>query len=300
MVNEVLESLQIKGLEAPGVYVDCTVGEGGHSESILNSTRYSKILGIDMDPEALKVAKRRLEPYGERFVAAQANFSDVEKVVKEHGFMPVNGIMFDLGISSLQLESTSRGFSFLREAALDMRFNPNQRLTASTLVNDMNESDLADVIFHNGGEHRARQIVRSILRARPISTTTQLADIVARAAGGRRGRRHPATKTFQALRMVVNNEMGNLESGINGAIRVLSAGGRFVSIAYHSLEDRLVKTSLINKTTDYVCQHDTPKCECAGNRSLELVRRRVIKPTAEEIRLNPRSRSAKMRVATRI
>jgi len=298
MVREVLSGLQVK---EGGSYVDCTVGEGGHAAAILEAAPETRVLGIDLDSEALAIAGKRLESYRDRFVAAQANFSAVEEIVRERGLMPVDGILLDLGLSSLQLETPTRGFSFQREAPIDMRFDPHQRLTASDIVNGEDESSLANLIYQLGEERHSRRVARTIVRARPIRTTTELADVVGRAVGmGRRGRIHPATKTFQAIRMTVNSELDNLKHGLLGAIRVLNTGGLLVVIAYHSLEDRLVKTTLRNEASDCICPPGPPQCVCGHTASLRLVTRRVVRPTAAEARDNPRSRSARMRVAARI
>ena len=298
MVREVVEGLQVKGA---GAYVDCTAGEGGHAAAILGQATDSRVLGVDLDADALEAAKRRLERYGERFVAVQANFSTVEAIVRERGPVPVTGVLFDLGLSSLQLETAARGFSFQREAPLDMRFDLTQRLTAADIVNDEDDVTLAELIYRHGEEPRARQVARAIVRARPLRTTTQLADVVAKAIGARRrGRIHPATRTFQALRIAVNDELNNLRRGVMGAINVLDSGGRLVTIAYHSLEDRLIKMTLRDEAADCVCPPQTPQCVCGHSASVRLINRRVVKPTADEVRENPRSRSARMRVAARI
>jgi 16S rRNA (cytosine1402-N4)-methyltransferase len=299
MVQEVLDALRVK---PQGSYIDCTIGLGGHSLAILGAASPSpRVLGIDLDANALEIARRRLEAYQDRVVLAQGSFAELEAIAGAHGFVPADGVLFDLGLSSLQVDTAGRGFSFQREARLDMRFDPTQRVTAHQVVNRYSEQALADVIFQLGEEHRARRVARAIVASRPIETTTQLADVVARAIGRpRQGRIHPATRTFQAIRMEVNGELDNLERGLEQAIAVLGAGGRLAVISYHSLEDRLVKNLLRREASDCICPPGTPQCVCGHTATLRLVSRKVITPTPAEAQANPRSRSARMRAAERI
>jgi 16S rRNA (cytosine1402-N4)-methyltransferase len=299
MVQEVLDALRVK---PQGVYIDCTVGLGGHSLAMLGAASPPpRVLGIDLDANALEIARRRLEAYQDRVVLAQGSFAELEAIAGAQGFVPADGVLFDLGLSSLQVDTASRGFSFQREARLDMRFDPTQRMTAHEVVNRYSEQALADVIFQLGEEPRARRVARAIVASRPIETTTQLADVVARAVGRpRQGRIHPATRTFQAIRMEVNGELDNLERGLEQAIAVLGAGGRLAVISYHSLEDRLVKNLLRREASDCICPPGTPQCVCGHTATLRLVNRKVITPTPAEARANPRSRSARMRAAERI
>ncbi len=299
MAQEVISALEIKPL---GTFVDCNVGEGGHSLAILSAvTPGPHLLGIDLDAESLIVARRRLEAYQDTVVLVQGNFADVGTIAEEHGFKPADGILFDLGLSSLQVDTGSRGFSFRHEARLDMRFDPGQETTAYNVVNEYSEESLADVIFWMGEERRARRVARAIVRRRPIETTTQLADVVTRALGRpARGRIHPATRTFQAIRMAVNKELENLERGLEQALELLRSGGRVAVISYHSLEDRLVKNKLRHEASDCICPPETPICICGHKASIRLINRKVIKPTQAEVQANPRSRSARMRVAERI
>ena len=298
MVDEVLAALDLK---VGGLYVDCTVGEGGHSLAILEAVPDVRVLGIDLDAEARQVATRRLAAYGDAARVVGGNFADVGTITDEHGFIAADGILFDLGLSSLQVDTGTRGFSFRREARLDMRFDPSQTTTAYELVNEYPEDRLADVISRLGEEPRARRIARTVVRSRPIETTTDLADVIARAVG-RAGRRriHPATRTFQAIRMAVNSELENLHRGLEQAIQILGRAGRLVVISYHSLEDRLVKSALRREASDCVCPPGTPVCICGHSATVRLVHRKVIKPTAREVAANPRSRSAKLRTAERI
>ena len=298
MVEEVLAALQVK---SRGSYIDCTLGEGGHSLAILEAAPDARLLGIDLDALAIGVARRRLEPYLGRAVLAQGNFAHLDSIVEEHGFERADGVLFDLGLSSLQVETGGRGFSFRKEAQLDMRFDPAQKLTAHQVVNDYPERSLADIIYRLGEEHRARRVARAIVRSRPIETTTRLAEVVAGALGRPvRGRIHPATRTFQAIRMAVNEELDNLQRGLEKAIGILATRGRLAVISYHSLEDRLVKSTLRREASGCICPPGTPECVCGHTPTIRLVGRRVIKPTPAEVRANPRSRSARMRVAEHI
>ncbi len=285
-----------------GTYIDCTLGEGGHASAILSAVDPPlRLLGIDLDLEALESATRRLSEFSRIFVAEQGNFSEVGDIARRHGFESADGILFDLGLSSLQVDTAGRGFSFNKEARLDMRFDTSQRLSAAEVVNGFSESELADVIYRYGEEPRSRRIASAIVRDRPLDTTTQLAEVVSRVLG-RPGRRriHPATKTFQAIRMAVNGELDNVEKGLGQAIEVLRKGGRIVVISYHSLEDRLVKGVLRRESSGCICPPEIPICVCGHEPVLRLVSRRVIRPGQEEIRINPRSRSARLRVAERI
>ena len=298
MAPEVLAALQVM---PGGTYIDCTVGEGGHSLVILQVAPRVRLLGIDLDTEALSVARQRLETHIGQVTLVQGNFADLESIAEEHGARPAGGVLFDLGLSSLQVDTGGRGFSFRQEAHLDMRFDPTQKVTAHQVVNEYPEHSLADIIFRLGEEPRARRVARAIVRYRPVETTTQLADVVARATGRPAGGRiHPATRTFQAIRMAVNSELDNLGRGLEGAISVLGTGGRLAVISYHSLEDRLVKTALRTEASDCVCPPGMPQCRCGHIARVRLVSRRIIRPAPAEVRANPRSRSARMRVAERL
>ena len=292
MVDEVVSALQPR---SGGLYIDCTTGEGGHAEAILgHCDPPSRLLGLDLDREALTVASERLTRFGERTTLIETSYVDIAEVSAKHGFLPCDGVLFDLGVSSLQLDSASRGFAFSKEATLDMRFGPSIGGSAREIVNETKEEDLANLIYRLGEERRSRRIARAIVRARPVETTTQLADVVAGAVGwGSRERRrtHPATRTFQALRIAVNGELDNVEAGIRGAIEVLRPGGRLAVISYHSLEDRLVKSIL---------REESRPVDENRSSTLRLITKRVLKPDPDEIEANPRSRSAKVRVAERL
>ena len=292
MVDEVVSAIQPR---SGGRYIDCTTGEGGHAEAILgHCDPPARLLGLDLDREALAVAEDRLARFGETTKLVETSYVNIAEVAAEQGFVPCDGVLFDLGVSSLQLENASRGFAFLKEAALDMRFGPSIGRSAREIVNETDETDLANLIYRLGEERRSRRIARAIVRARPVETTVELADVVVRAIGWpsrARRRTHPATRTFQALRIAVNDELGNVEAGIRGAIGVLRQGGRLVVISYHSLEDRLVK-NLLREESTAVEENHSP--------ALRLITKRVIKPDTAEIEVNRRSRSARMRVAERL
>ena len=299
MEREVVNAL---GVKPGGRYVDCNIGDGGHSRAILTAAEPSpRILGLDLDADAIEAASHELASFGSGAALAEANFANVADVAREHGFLGADGVLFDLGFSSRQIETPSRGFSFLREARLDMRFDPGAGESAYDVVNTYAEAALAGIIFGLGEERASRRIAGAIVRNRPIETTTELARVVAMAKGRpRRSRAHPATRTFQALRMHVNGELENLEQGLEQAIEVLGPGGRLVAISYHSLEDRLVKRTLGREAADCVCPPAMPQCVCGHSARLTLVSRRVVRPSSDEVKANPRSRSARMRVAQKI
>jgi 16S rRNA (cytosine1402-N4)-methyltransferase len=294
------ESVQTLAVQPGGRYVDCTVGGGGHSKAIMEAASPGGLLlGLDTDPEALAVATGELAQYGESVRLVEANFRELRRISAQNNFAPVHGILFDLGISSMQL-AEPRGFSFQVEAPLDMRMSPNQALTADDVVNRYEERDLADVIWRYGEESNSRRIARAIARARPVGTTTELATIVARASGRPRGRIHPATRTFQALRIAVNDELGALEDALGQTLDVLGRGGRVAVISFHSLEDRIVKQFFQRESRDCICPPEQPQCTCGHKATLRTITKRSVTPGPEELEANPRSRSARLRAAERL
>jgi 16S rRNA (cytosine1402-N4)-methyltransferase len=298
LLDEVIDALQI---QRGGRYIDCTVNGGGHAEAILEEcTPGGQLLGIDADPEAIRLARERLKPYGKEAILVNENFKYLENICTRYDFRPVNGILFDLGMSTIQLESPGRGFSFQEDAPLDMRFSPRQTLTASDIVNTYSEKELAAILEKYGEEWRGRQIARRIVAKRPVRTTVGLARLVSEAVAGGRGRIHPATKTFQALRIAVNQELENLELALKQAVNLLGSGGRIVVISFHSLEDRLVKEFLRRESQGCLCPPAVPVCVCGHIPTLKIVTKKAVKPSLTELEANPRSRSAKMRVAERI
>jgi len=297
LYQEILAGLRIK---PGGRYIDGTVGGGGHARGILAaSAPDGEILGIDADPMAVAVACEQLAEFGKRVTLVQGNFADLEEVALRHRFCPVDGILLDLGLSSMQLEAAGRGFSFQLDGPLDMRFGPSQITTAADLVNTLSMEELADILFRYGEEPRARRIARAIVAERPINTTEELAALVERTLGRRR-KLHPATRTFQALRMAVNEELECLAEALPQALRLLMPGGRLAIISFHSLEDRLVKQSFRNEARDCLCPPEVPVCICGHRAALGIVTKKPIRPSAEEVTANPRSRSAKLRITYRL
>lgn len=294
------ETLRALAVQPGGRYIDCTLGSGGHATAILDhSSPGGQLLGIDADPNAVKMAKERLQNYKKSILIVSDNFVNLQAVCIKYDFFPVHGILFDLGLSSMQLDGNGRGFSFQYDAPLDMRFSPSQKTTAADIVNKASEARLAHLIKTYGEENRSKNIARLIVKERPIDSTRQLAGLIEKALG-QRGKIHPATKTFMALRIAVNHELEHLETALKQAVDLLGYEGRLVVITYHSLEDRIVKQFLQKEAKGCICPPDTPTCICGHTPSLRLINKKVIKPTAAEIDLNPRSRSAKLRAAERI
>ena len=283
LLEETAESLAV---QPGGRYIDCTLGTGGHAAVILErSSPGGQLLGIDADPEAIAVARAKLQAYSRSTLLINDNFANLRAICIKYDFFPVHGILFDLGLSSLQLDSSGRGFSFKRDEPLDMRLNPGQEVTAADIINTTPEEELAQLIRMFGEEHYSHRLARHIVQERPLKTTLQLVRVIEQAIGSRRGRIHPATRTFQALRIAVNHELEHLESALQQAIDLLGFGGRLVVISYHSLDDRTVK---------HLMQQEARKTV------LRLVNKKVITPSLAEVHVNPRSRSAKLRAAERI
>jgi 16S rRNA (cytosine1402-N4)-methyltransferase len=287
------------------LFVDCTVGLGGHSEAILQASSDAHVLGIDRDEEALELAKQRLALYGSRFRAVHADFRELTRVLATAKVRQVHGILADLGVSSLQLDSPSRGFSFRHDAPLDMRMDVTSGETAAQLLGRLSEVDLARIIFEYGEERRARRIARWIVerreRGEPIRTTRDLAELIARAVGAEKQRRiHPATRTFQALRIAVNSELENLDHFIVQAVDQLVPDGRLAVISFHSLEDRIVKRTLLKLSGRCQCPPRLPACTCGARKAVELLTRKPVSPSDNELAENPRARSARLRGARKI
>jgi 16S rRNA (cytosine1402-N4)-methyltransferase len=300
------ETLNYLVPERGGLFVDCTVGLGGHSEAILKSSPDTRILGLDLDPAALEYSRQRLASFGERFRAVQANFRKIETVMREAGEHDAAGILVDLGVSSLQFDSPERGFSFRFDAPLDMRMDPTAGPTAADLLQQLPETEIARIIFEFGEERHSRRIARRIVERRaqgqPVTTTAELAELVRGAVGGGRKRQqiHPATRTFQALRIAVNNELEGLGEFVDTAVELLAADGRFVAISFHSLEDRIVKRELRRLSGICECPPRLPVCACGARKAIEILTRRPIAPGDREVDENPRARSAKLRAARKI
>jgi 16S rRNA (cytosine1402-N4)-methyltransferase len=298
MVAEVAEALRAG---PGGRYIDCTLGAGGHTAAILEkSAPDGQVLGIDTDPAAIEMANDRLFPYGGRATIVNDNFANLDSIARQHGFTGVDGILLDLGLSTMQIDDEGRGFSFQSDAPLDMRANPAAGRTAADIVNHLGERDLADLIYKYGEEPASRRIARFIVSRRPFSSTLELARAIEAATGGHRSRIHPATRTFMALRIAVNDELGNLEMVLQQAVGLLAEGGRLAVISYHSLEDRIVKQFMRREATACICPTDVPACRCGHTPTLSLVNRKVITTSLLEQELNPRSRSAKLRIGERV
>jgi 16S rRNA (cytosine1402-N4)-methyltransferase len=283
MLNEVLGWL---GIKPEGTYVDATLGAGGHSEAIAERLTSGKLISLDRDAQALELARERLKIFGAKVITVQSLFSRIAEAVQELGIPKVDGVLADLGVSSMQLDQASRGFSFREAGPLDMRMDAGEGLTAEDIVNRWPEREMADLLYREADEHDSRRIARAVVRARPIRDTAHLATVVA-GARKRRGRQrlHPATKTFLALRIAVNREMEELGQFLSRTPATLNSGGRWVVLTYHSREDRMVKHAFQ---------------EGERLRTLKVLTRHVIQPTEEEKAANPRSRSAKLRCAERV
>ena len=299
LLREVVAGLAVR----PGArYVDGTLGQGGHAEAILEaSAPEGELLGIDADPDALAAAGERLTRSGRRVRLVQGNFRDLAAIAARERFSPVAGVLLDLGVSSLQLGPRGRGFAFRWDQPLDMRMDPAQPESAAHIVNSYDEQELADLIYQYGEERRSRAIARAIVRARPVETTARLARIVEQAVGGAGSRIHPATRTFQALRIVVNRELDSLAAALRAAHDLLEApGGRLAVISYHSLEDRIVKEFVRRESRDCICPPGLPACVCGHQATLRPITRGAVLSSPAEVAANPRSRSARLRVAERL
>jgi 16S rRNA (cytosine1402-N4)-methyltransferase len=292
--DETINSLNIK---PDGIYVDGTLGGGGHSEEILKRLTTGKLIGIDQDPDALKAAGERLKEY-KNFISVKGNFRDIKNILNNLGISKVDGVLLDIGVSSFQLDSADRGFSYHSEAPLDMRMSKSG-LSAEDVVNDYSKEELSNIFFKYGEEKFSRKIAEAIVNQREIkriTNTLQLADIISSAVPAKSRRDgHPARKVFQAIRIEVNNELSALEEGIDGAFDLLNKDGILSIITFHSLEDRIVKEKFRDFATGCTCPKDFPVCICGKTPKGELVTRKGIKPTEKEIKENKRSRSATLR-----
>jgi 16S rRNA (cytosine1402-N4)-methyltransferase len=297
LYDEVMAGIQPR---PGGRYIDATLGAGGHASGILTiSAPDGLLLGLDADLEAISYTRRVLQPYGDRVLLRAASFRHLQAVALAASFEQVDGILIDLGLSSRQLADAERGFSFSQEGPLDMRFDRSRGPTAADLVNQLPEAELADLLWRYGEERHARRLARAIVAARPLATTGQLTSLVAQAVG-RRERIHPATRTFQALRIAVNDELEALSDALLQARDLLQARGRLVVIAFHSLEDRLVKRFFRQEERDCVCPPDSPICVCQHRATLRVLTSKPVRPGDDEIARNPRSRSARLRIAERL
>ena len=301
MLKEVINSLLVS---KTGIYVDGTVGGAGHSYAILKETD-AFLVGIDCDEQALQFAEKRLAEFGSRKVLVKANFANLDNILKNLNIEKVDGVLLDLGVSSRQLNTAERGFSFSQQAPLDMRMDRSLKLSAYDIVNSFAQNELEKIIRFYGEEKMAARIARAISERRqlsPIKTTTELAAIVASCMPAKLKwqKIHPATRTFQAIRIAVNSELDNIKPAINASVDVLKPGGRLCVISFHSLEDRIVKNEFRALAGDCVCPRDIPFCVCQKESKLKVMTRKALIPSAEEIEANPRARSAKLRAARRV
>lgn len=298
LFQEVLSGLKPK---SGSRIIDGTVGAAGHAYGILEASSPDGILlGLDRDPEALSIARERLTDFGTRVILKHGSFADLLDHAAGIGWQTVHGVLLDLGVSSMQLVDPDRGFSFREDGPLDMRFDPSQELRAADLVNELSVEELASVFHRYGEEPKAYKIARAIVQARPLTSTRQLADLVIRVVGRKNRRIHPATRTFQALRIAVNEELDTLEDGLTQAIQMLEPGGRLAVISFHSLEDRIVKRAFRRASQDCICPPEQPICTCVGRRTLDLLTKRPTRPTREEVERNPKARSGRLRVAEKV
>jgi 16S rRNA (cytosine1402-N4)-methyltransferase len=299
LYKDIIHALQPR---SEGKYVDGTVGAGGHAHGILEtSSPNGQLLGFDVDPHALEIARERLTPFGQRAILVQASYTTLSEQLSRRRWDAVDGIVLDFGVSSMQLDTPERGFSFREDAPLDMRFDPTQTnsLTAADLVNTLTENELADLIFRYGEERHSRRVARAIVRMRPLRTTGQLASVIQKAIRGG-DHLHPATRTFQALRIAVNGELKAVEAVLPQAVKALVSGGRLAVISFHSLEDRIVKGFFRLESRDCICPPRQPVCVCGHKASIREITRKPVQPGGEEIESNPRARSARLRVVERL
>jgi 16S rRNA (cytosine1402-N4)-methyltransferase len=299
------ETLDLLAPELGATVVDCTVGMGGHARALLEAVGESgRVVGLDRDRESLARASEELEDFGGRFLPVHADYRDLRGVLEERGIHRVGAILADLGFSSFQMEIPERGFSFTADGPLDMRMDRSQGPTAADLLEEMDEPTLARILREYGEERAARRIARAVTQERargPLRSTLQLAHVVEKAAGGRRASRiHPATRTFQALRIAVNRELEGLGEFVEEACRLLVPGGRVAFISFHSLEDRIVKQALLSQVPHCLCPPGLPRCVCGRPGIVERTTRKAVRPGAEEVQSNPRSRSARLRVVRRL
>ena len=302
LLEECLDGLHIK---PDGVYLDGTLGGAGHSSQIAKRLTTGMLIGIDRDPVALKAAGERLEPYKNNVTLVHSNFCEMAQVVQDLELPGVDGILLDLGVSSPQLDDAQRGFSYMNDAPLDMRMNSEDSLTAYTVVNTWSQDELKRILFDYGEERYAPRIAGAICRYReekPIETTLELVDIIRSAMPPQalREKQHPAKRSFQAIRIAVNDDLGSVERAMEAAIPLLNPGGRLAVITFHSLEDRIVKNAMAEAAKGCTCPPNFPVCVCGKKPQVKLISRKPITATEEELEVNPRSRSAKLRVCEKI
>ena len=299
--REVFENLN---LERDSLIVDGTLGDGGHTELLLKNTTNVRVLGIDRDMRAIERAEKRLASFRNRITLVHGNFSDIKIILKKANLMNVDGLILDLGVSSPQLDSPNRGFSFMRNGPLDMRMDSSQKITAADLLVELSDEKLVSIIKEYGEERFSKRIVRAIRQAQTkssIKTTLQLSNIISTAVhASRQYKIHPATRTFQALRIAVNGELEHIKKALVDSVDILQESARVIVISFHSLEDRIVKNFFKNEEKDCVCPPKFPICSCGKKQRLKIITRKPIIPTAEEVTRNARASSAKLRVGERV
>ena len=299
------ECVKYLNIRPDGIYVDGTLGLGGHSEAIASRLTTGRLIGIDRDDRALEYAGRRLEPFRERVTLLKGNFSELDRLLDSVGVEMADGMLFDLGVSSPQLDDAGRGFSYMKDAPLDMRMDENASLTAKEIVNTWSEGELRSIFWRYGEERYAGRIAAAIAErreTRPLETTGELVEIIRRTmpASALREKQHPAKRCFQALRIAVNDELGSLERMLEKAPDRLAVGGRLLVISFHSLEDRMVKEAIRSREAGCTCPKDFPVCTCGFVQTLRSVTRKPVVPTQQEIEANPRARSARLRIVERV
>ena len=302
LLEECIEALNIK---PDGIYVDGTLGGGGHSSRIAAQLTTGRLIGIDRDPVALAAAGERLKPFADRVTLVHRNFDEMDTVLKDLGIPGVDGILMDLGVSSPQLDDGSRGFSYMADAPLDMRMNGEDTLDARQIVNTWSYEELKRILYDYGEERYAPRIAGAICKHReeaPIETTLELVDIIrgAMPAAALREKQHPAKRSFQAIRIAVNDELGSVERVMKGAVPCLNPGGRLAVITFHSLEDRIVKNAMAEAAKGCICPREFPVCVCGRKPQVKIITRKPITATDDELAANPRARSAKLRVCEKL
>ncbi|MDI6602137.1 MAG: 16S rRNA (cytosine(1402)-N(4))-methyltransferase RsmH [Thermoanaerobacteraceae bacterium] len=300
-----METVELLNVKKDGIYVDGTIGSGGHAMEILKRLENGKLIGIDRDRNAMEIACKNLNNYMDKLVLIKDNFKNIKNIIGELGIDRIDGVVLDLGFSSIQVDDPARGFSYQSEGPLDMRMDEEEILTAKDIVNKWSEKDIAKIISEYGEEKWSSRIAKFIVEAREkqeISTTTQLAEIIKSAipARARRSGPHPAKRTFQALRIAVNSELNMLHEAILDFVDILKPGGRICIISFHSLEDRIVKQTFKKLENPCICKPDVPVCVCGQKQKLKLITKKPILPDLVEIEKNPRARSARLRVGERV
>lgn len=287
--------------EKGSLFLDGTLGAGGHAKGILQaSTPHGQLLGLDRDAEAMKMARQRLRAYKDRLILRQASYRNAPDILDQVGWKRVNGILLDLGVSSMQIDQPQRGFSFMEDGPLDMRFDQDQEVTAADILNSLEEPELVSIIWEYGEERYSRQIARAIVDARPIQTTRDLARLVQSVVPGHGSQIHPATRTFQALRIATNEELEVLSTALPELLNRLEPAGRIAIISFHSLEDRIVKQYFKKESSDCLCPPKQPVCTCGHQASIKVLTKKPVRPDKHEIEHNPRARSARLRVAEKL